>query len=105
MYGALGTTTGVSTPHSASSLRPLVLNHGPLEYTLLIPTTLHYHATELHQRFTSQLPLPPDEFALDEEPSSITELLSRFLAFVTQKVTEGERAMHREPTRRFYGLS
>ncbi|PUU81782.1 fatty acid synthase beta subunit dehydratase [Tuber borchii] len=90
MYGAPGTTTGVSTPHSASSLRPLVLNHGPLEHALLIPTTLHYHATELRQRFASQLPPPTDEFALDEEPSSVTELLSRFLTFVTQQVTEGE---------------
>ena len=90
MYGAPGTTTGVSTPHSASSLRPLVLNHGPLEHALLVPTTLHYHATELRQRFASQLPPPTDEFALDEEPSSTAELLSRFLAFVTQQVTEGE---------------
>jgi len=90
MYGAPGTTTGVSTPHSASSLRPLVLNHGPLEHALLIPTTLHYHATELRQRFASQLPPPTDEFALDEEPSSVPELLSRFLAFVTRQVTEGE---------------
>lgn len=90
MYGAPGTTTGASTPHSASSLRPLVLNHGSLEHALLIPTTLHYHATELRQRFASQLPAPTDEFALDEEPSSVPELLARFLGFVTEQVTEGE---------------
>ena len=44
------TATRVSTPHFASSFRPLVLDHGPLEHTLLIPTTIHYHAAELRHR-------------------------------------------------------
>jgi fatty acid synthase subunit beta, fungi type len=88
MYGTLGTATGVSTPHSASSLRPLVLNHGSLEHALLIPTALHYHASELRQRFVSQLPHPTDEFVLDEEPSSVPELLARFLDFLARWITK-----------------
>ena len=67
-----------------------MLNHGTLKHALLIPITLHYHATELRQRFTSELPPPTAEFALDEEPSSVTELLSQFLALATHQVTEGE---------------
>ncbi|KAH8145050.1 uncharacterized protein LAJ45_10961 [Morchella importuna] len=90
MYGTTGTTTGVSTPHSASSLRPLVLTHGSLEHALLVPTALHYHASELRQRFSTHLPNPTDELALDDEPSSVPELLARFLGYVTQQVLEGE---------------
>lgn len=90
MYGTPGNATGVSTPHSAASLRPLVLEHGTLEHALLIPTHLHYHASELRQRFLSTLPAATEELALDEEPSSVTELVSRFLGYVAEQVVEGE---------------
>lgn len=90
MYGTPGITTGVSTPHSASSLRPLVLEHGSIEHALLIPTALHYHASELKQRFQSTLPQATDDLALDEEPSSAPELVARFLGYVAIQVTEGE---------------
>lgn len=90
MYGAPGIVTGVSTPHSAASLRPLVLNHGSLEHAFLVPTAIHYHASELRQRFLSTLPEATEELALDDEPSSVAELVSRFLGYVASQVAEGE---------------
>ncbi|KAF3939761.1 hypothetical protein ABW19_dt0209468 [Dactylella cylindrospora] len=89
MYGT-GITTGVSTPHAASSLRPLVLTHGSLEHTLLIPTSSHFHATQLRDQFTASLPAATEELAQDDEPSSVTELVARFLGFVAAQVDEGE---------------
>jgi fatty acid synthase subunit beta len=90
MYGTPGSTTGVSTPHSASSLRPLVLNHGSLEHALLVPTAVHYHASELRLRFLSTLPVATEELALDDEPSSVPELVARFLGYVADQVVQGE---------------
>lgn len=92
MYGTSGTGphTGVSTPRSSSSLRPITLTHGSLEHTLLIPTALHYHAVQLRERFTKSLPTPTDELAQDDEPSSTAELLARYLGFVANQVDEGE---------------
>lgn len=92
MYGNNGTGphTGVSTPRSSSSLRPLTLNHGSIEHTLLIPTALHFHAAQLKERFSSTLPTPTDELAQDDEPSSVPDLIARFLGFVAHQVDEGE---------------
>lgn len=92
MYGNYGTGphTGVSTPRSSSSLRPLTLKHGSIEHTLLIPTALHFHAAQLKERFSSTLPTPTDELAQDDEPSSIPDLIARFLGFVARQVDEGE---------------
>ncbi|KAI4087474.1 MAG: hypothetical protein LQ344_006763 [Seirophora lacunosa] len=91
MYGSgTGPHTGVSTPRSLSSLRPLTLTHGSLEHTLLIPTALHYHAVQLRERFTKSLPAPTDELAQDDEPSSTPELLARYMGFVSREVDEGE---------------
>ncbi len=92
MYGTTGTgpQTGVSTPRSSSSLRPLTLTHGSLEHTLLIPTALHFHASELKNRFTRSLPAPTDELAQDEEPSSVPELIARYMGHVAYEVDEGE---------------
>lgn len=92
MYGTSGAVTGVSTPHSASSLRPLILTHGPLEHALLIPTSLHFHASTLREQFVSTLPTATDELALDEEPSSSAELVALFLGYVTEQVEIGEDA-------------
>ncbi|KAF3910427.1 hypothetical protein ABW20_dc0105531 [Dactylellina cionopaga] len=89
MYGT-GIATGVSTPHTASSLRPLVLTHGSLEHTLLIPTSSHFHATQLRDHFHSILPAATEELAQDDEPSSIPELVARFLEYVATQVNEGE---------------
>ncbi|TVY42212.1 Fatty acid synthase subunit beta [Lachnellula occidentalis] len=91
MYGtSTGPQTGVSTPRSSSSLRPLLLTHGSLEHSFLIPTNLHFYASQIKDRFLASLPEPTDELAQDDEPSSETELVARYLGFVAQDVDEGE---------------
>src|SRR6516164_8592676 len=92
MYGtaSTGPQTGISTPRSSQSLRPLILTHGSLEYSFLVPTTLHFHASRLKDSFTSSLPAATDELAQDDEPSSVAELVARYLGFVAHEVDEGE---------------
>lgn len=92
MYGTSGTgpQTGVSTPRSSSSLRPLTLTHGSLEHTLLVPTALHFHAAQLKDSFTASLPTPTDELAQDDEPSSSAELVARYLGHIAQQVDADE---------------
>jgi fatty acid synthase subunit beta len=91
MYGtSTGPQTGVSTPRSSSSLRPLVLAHGSLEHSLLIPTSLHYQASQVKDRFIASLPEPTDELAQDDEPSSAAELVARYLGFLAADIEEGE---------------
>ncbi|MCJ1317053.1 beta subunit of fatty acid synthetase [Xylographa vitiligo] len=91
-HSSNGPQTGVSTPRSSSSLRPLVLSHGSLEYSLLIPTVLHFQASQLKDRFTASLPAPTDGLAQDDEPSSIPELVARFLGFVVKESEEDDDA-------------
>ena len=92
MYGTsnTGPHTGVSTPRSSAAARPLTLIHGSLEYTLLIPTALHFHASQLKDKFAASLPAPTDELAQDDEPSSVAELVALFLGWVAHEVDEGE---------------
>ena len=90
--GGTGPQTGVTTPRSSSSLRPLVLSHGTLEYAILIPTAIHYHASELKNNFTASLPPPTDELAQDDEPSSTPELVARYLGFIAAQVDEDDDA-------------
>ncbi|CAK7225026.1 beta subunit of fatty acid synthetase [Sporothrix curviconia] len=91
MYGTgTGPQTGVSTPRTSNSLRPLTVSHGSLETSFLVPTNLHYHASELKERFAASLPAPTDELAQDDEPSSVAELVARFMDFVANEVEEGE---------------
>lgn len=89
MYGS-GAQTGVSTPRTQAMSRPLILSHGSLEHSFLIPTALHFSATQLKDTFLTTLPAPTDELAQDDEPSSDTELVARFLGFVAQEVEEGD---------------
>jgi fatty acid synthase subunit beta len=89
MYGS-GPQTGISTPRSQASLRPLVLSHGSLEFTLLIPTALHFHAQQLRDAFKATLPEPTDELAQDEEPSSVPELVARYMGFVADENEEAD---------------
>ncbi|KAF2687098.1 beta subunit of fatty acid synthase [Lentithecium fluviatile CBS 122367] len=89
MYGS-GPQTGISTPRSQASLRPLPLSHGSLEYTLLIPTALHFNAQQLRDAFKATLPEPTDELAQDDEPSSVPELVARYLGFIAKEVEEGD---------------
>lgn len=91
MYGTgNGPQTGVSTPRSSSSLRPLTLTHGSLEHSFLIPTNLHFPATQVKDQFLATLPAPTDELAQDDEPSSVAELVARYLGFVAAEVDNGE---------------
>jgi len=92
MFGnsSAGPQTGISTPRSSQSLRPLSLSHGSLEHTLLVPTALHYYAAQLKERFIATLPEPTDELAQDDEPSSTAELVARYLGRIASEVDEGE---------------
>ena len=91
MYGAgNGPQTGVSTPRSSASLRPLTLNHGSLETSFLIPTSIHFHASQLKERFSASLPAPTDELAQDDEPSSVPELVARYMGYIAKEVDAGE---------------
>ena len=85
-----GAQTGVSTPRSQAVSRPLTLTHGSLEHTFLIPTALHFNATQLKDLFLATLPTPTDELAQDDEPSSVTELVARYLGFIAKEVDEGD---------------
>ena len=89
MYGS-GSQTGVSTPRSQAVSRPLTITHGSLEYSFLIPTALHFSATQLKDAFLATLPEPTDELAQDDEPSSNTELVARYLGFIANEVDEGD---------------
>ena len=92
MYGttSTGPQTGISTPRSSQSLRPLTLTHGSLEHTILVPTAQHFYTSQLNDRFRATLPEPTDELAQDDEPSSTAELLARYLGHVSMEMDEGE---------------
>ncbi|KAL1956696.1 hypothetical protein VTO42DRAFT_6946 [Malbranchea cinnamomea] len=91
MYGtSTGPQTGINTPRSSQSLRPLNLSHGSLEFSFLVPTSLHFHAAQLKDAFSATLPEPTDELAQDDEPSSVVELVARYLGFVARQIEEGE---------------
>lgn len=85
-----GAQTGVSTPRSSSSLRPILLIHGHLEHTILIPTVLHFQAIQLREGFLATLPAATDELAQDDEPSSHAELVGRYLGYIASTVEEGD---------------
>ncbi|EME41649.1 hypothetical protein DOTSEDRAFT_73897 [Dothistroma septosporum NZE10] len=89
MYGS-GSQTGVSTPRSQAVSRPLTISHGTLEYNFLIPTALHFNATQLKDAFLHTLPEATEELAQDDEPSSVTELVARYIGYVAKEVEEGE---------------
>ena len=91
MYGAgTGPQTGAATPRSNASLRPLTLTHGSLDTSFLIPTSLHFHASQLKDRFLASLPAATDELAQDEEPSSVPELVARYMGWIAREVEDGE---------------
>ena len=92
MYGTTSTApqTGINTPRSSQSLRPLILSHGSLDFSFLVPTSIHFHASQLKDSFTASLPQPTDELAQDDEPSSDAELVARYIAHIAHEVEEGE---------------
>ena len=87
-----GGTTGTHTPRSSQNLRPLTLAHGSLEYSFLIPTVLHFQASQIKDAFNASLPEPTDELAQDDEPSSGAELVARYIGFTAREVEEGDDA-------------
>lgn len=96
MYGTSsnGQQTGINTPRSSQSLRPLILSHGSLEFSFLVPTSLHFHASQLKDTFNASLPEPTDELAQDEEPSSVAELVARYIGHVAHEVEDGQDDAH-----------
>lgn len=74
----------------SSVTRPLVLSHGSLETTILIPSDSYL----LYQQFTSDfkkfLPEPTEGFANDDEPSSKSELLTKFLGYIIESSASQE---------------
>ncbi|ETN42931.1 uncharacterized protein HMPREF1541_02089 [Cyphellophora europaea CBS 101466] len=87
-----GGATGTHTPRSSQNLRPLTLSHGSLEYNFLIPTALHFPASQLKESFNASLPEPTDELAQDDEPSSNAELVARYIGFVAAEVDDDDEA-------------
>ena len=83
-----GQQTGINTPKSSQNLRPLTLTHGSLEYTFLIPTAIHFQASQLKDLFNASLPEPTDELAQDDEPSSNAELVARYIGFTAKELDE-----------------
>jgi len=85
-----GSQTGMTTPRSSAASRPLLIQHGSLEYSLLVPTAIHFVASQLKDSFKSKLPAPTDDLAQDDEPSSTTELVARYLGFVANEYETGD---------------
>lgn len=87
-----GGQTGTHTPRSSQNLRPLILTHGSLEYSFLVPTALHFQASQLKDVFNASLPEPTDELAQDDEPSSNAELVARYIGFIAAEIEEEDDA-------------
>jgi fatty acid synthase subunit beta len=85
-----GPQTGINTPRSSQNLRPLILTHGSLEYSFLIPTALHFLASQVKDALNASLPEPTDELAQDDEPSSSAELVARYIGFMAQECEDDE---------------
>ncbi|ODQ45125.1 hypothetical protein PICMEDRAFT_73908 [Pichia membranifaciens NRRL Y-2026] len=64
--------------------RPLSLSHGSLETTILIPSDSYLFYQQLTSDFKKTLPEPTEGFADDDEPSSKSELLTKFLGYVIE---------------------
>lgn len=74
--------------------RPLVLSHGSLETTILIPSDSYLFYQQLTSDFKKTLPEPTEGFADDDEPSSKSELLTKFLGYVIDSNSiESEKAL------------
>jgi fatty acid synthase subunit beta len=56
----------------------------------LIPTNLHFAASQVKDQFLASLPAATDELAQDDEPSSVPELVARYLGFIAKEVENGE---------------
>lgn len=66
--------------------RSLTFSHGSLEVSLSVPTTLFFTTSQLKEQFERQLPEVTEGFAGDDEPASPTELLAKFLGYVSDLI-------------------
>lgn len=76
----------MSTTH-----RQLVLSHGSIEHSILVPTQLFFKYSQLKEQFAKTLPVPTEGFASDEEPASPAELFAKFLGFTASLVDPAAR--------------
>lgn len=70
----------------STSARPLTICHGSIEHVLSIPTASFFSASQLQDQFQKELPDVTEGFASDEEPTSSSELLAKFLGYVSSLV-------------------
>jgi len=87
--------TGVTSPVSAASLRPLTLAYSDVEHIVLVPAGLLSSAQDLRNQFTQNLQKlvegePATETSEGVPPADIsvetpTELVAAFLEYLTQK--------------------
>ena len=66
----------------ATLSKPLRLEHGPLKQLFLLPASIWYHTAHLRDDFVATLPGVTEGLVQDDEPSSIGELIARFLAYI-----------------------
>ncbi|OTB05652.1 hypothetical protein M426DRAFT_56664 [Hypoxylon sp. CI-4A] len=78
----------IFTPESetGSQSQPLTLIHKNLEHTFIIPTFLYANAIQLRDRFLKTLVNSKNQALEDEDPSSLIELISKFLSFIAKEV-------------------
>ena len=79
------------SPISQASLKPLLLQHGPLKQLLLLPASIWYHAVHLRDDFVATLPRVTQELVQDDEPSSIGELIARFLVHIVRHLEKASQ--------------
>jgi len=75
----------------ATPSKPLRLEHGPLKQLFLLPTSIWYHAAHFRDDFVATLPSVTQGLVQDDEPSSIGELIARFLTYIVRHL---EKASH-----------
>lgn len=88
--------TGVSSPTSAASLRPLMLSLGSVEHVVLIPVGLLASATDLRDKFVAST-LKEDPLVADQLETA-TELVARFLEYLTQQSSTASAALEVLPS-------
>lgn len=69
-----------------STTRPFQLNHGSLEFTVLIPSNNYPNFVQLNQQFLKTLPVPTEGFNDEHEPSSPVELFAKFLGYINENL-------------------
>ncbi|KAI1475652.1 fatty acid synthase beta subunit [Daldinia eschscholtzii] len=73
-------------PETGSQSQPLTLIKNTLEHTFIIPTFLYANAIQLRDRFLKTLIGPSRKDNEGYIPSSIIELVSEFLCFITKEI-------------------